>query len=319
MNLSTHGKLPLLGICAGLLVLPPSLGEPRDAPSLGERRDAPLRAPPQQHGPVRAESTAAAPSARPSVRLAAGLLSVDVHDVKLIDLLDDVSRRAGFAVARCAGCDQTISLQLDRLPLAQALTIILQDQSFVLRWKHGAASRAVPQQLWLLPQPQTRQLPPPQGLQLPPPQTRQLPRSAPPAKPGDAREPAAFETLASRPPSALGSGTPDERAQAAADVGQRRDANAVGLLAQALADSDAQVRRAAIESLAEIGGARAAGALGLALRDADARIREAAVNALGDVGGPAAIGLLRQAQRDTTAFVRSAATETLEDLQARDR
>ena len=33
MPLSKHGKLPLLGLCAGLLVLPPSQGQARDGPS----------------------------------------------------------------------------------------------------------------------------------------------------------------------------------------------------------------------------------------------------------------------------------------------
>lgn len=288
MRLMKHCKLPLLGLWASLLVLPPSLGGARD----GTPRE-------QQPSPKRAASNVAPSPTSHFVRLAAGLLSVNVHDVKLVELLDEVSRQAGFAVAPCMACEQRISLRFDRLPLEQGLSIILQDQNFVLRWKYAAAASMVPHRLWILPQPDTLQ----------------PARSAAPAIKSNEREPTAIESQASRLRSALSTGTPEDREQAVAALGRRRDASAVGPLARALADSDAEVRRAAIDSLAEIGGADAAGALGLALRDADPRIREAAVNALGEVGGAKAIALLRQAQGDATAFVRHAASETLEDLQ----
>lgn len=274
MNLSKHCKLPLLGLCAGLLVLPPSPGEARDA------------------------SNVAPPSTSRFVRLAAGSLSVNVHDVKLVELLDEVSRQAGFAVAPCVACEQRISLRFDRLPLEQALSIILQDQNFILKWKHAAAASVRPHKLWILPQPNAMQ-----------------PARLAPSKQTNGDEPASVDSQASRLRSALSTGTPEDREQAAVAMGQRRDASAVGPLARALADSDPEVRRAAIDSLAEIGGADAAGALGPALRDADPRIREAAVNALGDLGGPKAIALLREAQHDAAAFVRQAATETLAELQ----
>lgn len=294
MNPAKHGKPPLFGfLCASLLML---------TPVVGEAGDGPWREP-QQQGPLRAASDAAAQPTRHFVRLAAGSLSVKVVDVALVELLDEVSRQAGFAVAPCMACEQKISLQFDRLPLAQGLSTILQDQNFVLRWKYAAAGSLVPHRLWILPQTDSRQ-------------SAQL---AAPAAQSIGRKQAAIESQASRLRSALSIGAPDDREQAAAAMGQRRDPRAVAPLARALADSDAQVRHAAIESLAEIGGSSATDALALALRDAHPRNREAAVNALGDVGGPRAIALLRQAQTDPTSFVRQAATETLEGLQGASR
>lgn len=261
MTLRTHCLRGLCCLCAGLLVWPPPVQA---------REPAPPRV----------------------VRLAGGLLSVDVRDVRLVELLDELSRQAGFTVASCAPCEQRISLRFDSLPLDQGLALILRGQNFALMWQGTTGAAVLPQKLWLLPQ-----------------------GSASP------RQPAAMaaEPRASHQSAALSLGTPQERAEAAASMARGHQPGAVATLARALADSDRQVRQAAIESLAEIGGSEAIGALGLALRDGDARLREAAVNALGDLGGTQAIALLRQAQHDASPFVRQAASETLVDLQGKKR
>lgn len=141
-------------------------------------------------------------------------------------------------------------------------------------------------------------------------------QAAGPAAPGYAVEPerAVADAQSGRWLVELGNGTPDVREQFAVELGQSRDVRAVPALARALADSNSGVRRAAVESLADIGGADAASALAVALRDSDARNREAAVNALGDIGGPTSIKLLQQALGDVTEFVRLAAADTLEEL-----
>lgn len=282
MNTAKHEPLRGLGLWASLLLML-----------------LPQQAQAQQPAPLLSPSTDAPASTRPVVRLTAGLLSVKAADVKLVELLDDVARQAGFAAVPCEACEQRVSLRFDRLPLEQGLSMILRDQHYVLSWRAAPAGRLVPHRLWVLPQPGTR------------------PSARRPASdvPRSERERAALESHASQLRSALGIGTPDDREQAAAAMGQVRDPRAVAPLARALADSDAHVRRAAIESLAEIGGADAVGALALALRDGEPRLREAAVNALGDLGGPKAMALLRQAQQDATAFVRQAAIETLDELQ----
>lgn len=121
-----------------------------------------------------------------TVRVAAGRLSVNVRDVLLIDLLTEVGRQAGFAVAPCAACAQTVSQKFDRLPLDQALAMILRDQSFVLRWKTTPAGGMVPKHLQVLP---------PAGAQ------------------------AANPQASRRLPAVLSIGTPESREQAVADLG----------------------------------------------------------------------------------------------------
>ncbi len=265
MTFGTYCRRSLCGLCglyASLLVLPP---------------------------PVQAREP---PPAR-RVHLAGGLLSVNVHDVKLVELLDELSRQADFAVASCAPCEQRISLRFDSLPLDQGLALVLRDQNFALMWKVAARATVLPKKLWLLPQVAAS--------------PQQLAAVA-------AVEPRTREPRTSRQPAALSLGTPQERAEAAASMARGRQPGAVVTLTRALADSDRHVRQAAIESLVEIGGSEAIGAVGLALRDGDARLREDAVNALGDLGGPQAMALLRQAQQDASAFVRRAASQTLADL-----
>ena len=258
---------------------------------------------------------AAAPP--PVVHLAGGLLSVNARDAKLVDVLDELSRQGGLGLAPCEACEQRVSLRFDRLPLSEGLALLLRDQNFALRWQAVAGSAGVPRQLWLLPRvPELRSSQAPSEVSQP--ASKQAIRPPPaPARPVAAV--AAAAPRAAMPPLALIVGTPQERAEAAAALARSRAPGTVASLAQALADSDRQVRQMAIESLAEIGGADAVGALALALRDGDARLREAAVNALGDLGGAKAITLLRQAQQDASPFVRQAASETLADLLARKR
>ena len=115
---------------------------------------------------------------------------------------------------------------------------------------------------------------------------------------------------------ALRAGTPSEREQAAADLGQlgRDDHVATPALAAALVDDTVQVRLAAIESLAAIGSVDAALALQMALRDPAPRVREATVDALQEIGGATALALLEQARADPVDYVREAATEAIERL-----
>ncbi len=75
--------------------------------------------------------------------------------------------------------------------------------------------------------------------------------------------------------------------------------NAVAALQSALKDRDANVRRAAAASLAQIG-AEAVPALALGLSDRDYDVRKHVAIALGTVGPPAkaALAALRAASRD---------------------
>ena len=239
------------------------------------------------------------------VLLAGGLLSVDAVAVDVAALLAEVARQAGFEFRSSMAAPDPISLRFDHLPLDKGLLQILSGQSYTLAWidPNAAPGARRPLSLRMLgPQAALDAAPSPIGTAAPSP----IGTTAP-ARPGPA------ELLA-----ALRAGTPPEREQAAADLGQlgrgRGGSVSTQALAVALADGAAPVRLAAIESLAAIGGVDAALALETALRDPAPRVREAAVDALGDVGGSTALALLEHARTEPVHYVRQAAIEAIERL-----
>ena len=88
-------------------------------------------------------------------------------------------------------------------------------------------------------------------------------------------------------------------------------------LIKTLADRDSNVRKAAVDALAELGGEAAIDPLSqAALHDEDPAVRQAAVDALAELGGPAAMEPLVQALSDADTAVSGAAQETLTELGA---
>ncbi len=241
-----------------------------------------------------------------TVRCADGLLSVQVRDIRLAELLDEVAGQCGLTVVWVVALEQRLSVEFHGLTLAQGLGRILRGRSYVLQSTTPLPGKrqvtaASAETLWILPQANEKY----------------STRPSMPATQSTNRFLAeASAHGVSRLVSALSNGSLDDRAQAAVALGKRGHARAVVPLSQALADRNAEVREAAIDSLAEIGGADATRALAVALRDRDPHIREQAVDALGQAGGAVATALLQQALMDETAFVRQAATEMLEQLRS---
>ena len=233
------------------------------------------------------------------VLLAGGLLSVDAVEVDVAALLAEVARQAGFEFRSSMAAPDPISLRFDHLPLDKGLLQILSGQSYTLAW---IDPNAAPGARW------------PLSLRMLGPQAAAL--DAPPGVPSPIGTPAPARPDPAELLAALRAGTPPEREQAAADLAQlgrgRGGSVATQALAAALADGAAQVRLAAIESLATIGGVDAALALETALRDPAPRVREAAVDALGGIGGSTALALLEQARADPVDYVREAAIEAIE-------
>ncbi len=236
------------------------------------------------------------------VVLADGLLSVDAVEVDVAALLAEVARQAGFEFRSSMAAPDPISLRFAHLPLDKGLLQILSGQRYTLTWidPNAAPGARRPLSLWIFGPQAASDAAPRIGTMAP----RPIGTTAP-ARP----EPA--ELLA-----ALRAGTPPEREQAAADLGQlgRDGSVATPALAAALADGAARVRLTAIESLATIGGVDAALALEMALRDPAPRVREAAVDALGEIGGSTSLALLEQARADPVDYVRQAAIEAIERL-----
>jgi HEAT repeats len=237
------------------------------------------------------------------VQLADGLLSVDALEIDVAELLAEIARQAGFEFRSSMAAPDRVSLRFARLPLDQGLLLILSGQSYTLKWSDSNAPPGArqPASLWVF-------------------DLRAETSGRVTATATTEITPDAVELLA-----ALRHGTPQEREQAAADLGQLlplgqadpakragSEATTMRALAAALADSDPQVRLAAIESLGAIGGDAAALALEVALRDLEPRVREAAVDALGDIGAAAALALLKRARADEVDYVREAADEAIE-------
>lgn len=284
LKLRRHFSWPLIGL---VVSLPVALATP------------PVRdMSPPNHGAL------SIVTASNTVRCADGLLSVQVRDVALGELLDEVASQCGIALVRYVALTQKLTLDFQRLPLEKGLRRILRSRSYVLQSapptlgkQPATAARA--QTLWLLPQGNEKYW-------------TQSPISVATSGAKFLADESALDV--SNLESVLSAGNIEDREQAAVALGKRGHARAVAPLSRALADRNADVREAAIASLAEIGGTEAAQALATALRDDDPRMREQAVDALGEVGGQTATGLLHQALTDEVAFVRQAATEMLEQL-----
>ncbi len=105
---------------------------------------------------------------------------------------------------------------------------------------------------------------------------------------------------------------PQMRAQAVADLGRLRGAQAVGDLIQALGDDSRMVREQAVGALVKIGPA-SVGSLIEALHSGDALVWASAVEALGQMG-ESAIGPLIQALGSEDVAVSSGATWALMDI-----
>lgn len=116
----------------------------------------------------------------------------------------------------------------------------------------------------------------------------------------------------------LKSGTAAERAASARILGEIGPAakDAAPALAEALKDSERDVRQNAAQSLGYIGpGAKtAAPALVAALQDKEWQVRRSAAFALGKVGSWDAEQPLKAARKDQVEGVRNAAKQALKDL-----
>lgn len=230
-----------------------------------------------------------------TVQCTDGLLSVQARDVPVTELLNQIAIQCDLSVQWYVTLTDRLSVEFQRLTLAQGLQRILRNRSYLLLAAPSVSGKQPAtlvraETLWILPQGDEKS-----SAQLSMPMTK-----------------TSHSFLADT--AALSNGNSDVRTQAALALGKRGQAQAVAPLSQALADRNVEVREAAIGSLAEIGGADATRALGIALRDRDPHVREQAVDALGQAGGTLATGLLQQALMDEAGFVRQAAIEMLEQL-----
>ena len=262
------------------------------------------------------EPVAAGPG-RLAISVDGGLLTVRALDVSLRDLLEAITLESGLAADLRGPLDERVTLELERLPMRQALRRILENRNFVLRYRGPSSAAGPAGELWVvasgsrgapLPEPVaaykilTHDWP---GLASDDAGTR-LATVSELAAAGDASE-----TLAAV---ALYDADAAVREEAVYGLGTAVGEPGVPMLERALTDPAPRVRRAAVDALADRGGEESAWALAAALDDDDASLREQAVHALGEIGGEAAAALLRQALADEQDFVRQSAAEALAEL-----
>lgn len=78
----------------------------------------------------------------PAVQYVDGRLTADLHDVQLADVLAAVAAQAGLEI-RGQPPSRTISVQLDAVPLAEALPRLLGEQSFALTYDRKGGLKGV--------------------------------------------------------------------------------------------------------------------------------------------------------------------------------
>jgi len=236
------------------------------------------------------------------VRFTDGLLSVDLHEALLADVLVEIAQQSGLVLTGSPFLANKVTVKFDQLPLDSALHLILRGQSYGLFSRRvprsGGDAARVQRELRIFPRHES-------------PRVEDAPvgsdsEHAPPATSNIAALLAVLDTSDD-------SGEKEDAIQALAETG--RPEIVLPMSHRALADEDQGVRLTAVHALATIGGIEAVQALSLALEDEDNGVRKQAVVALGNIGGEQAIELLWfEWARDWSQSVRDAAAVELERL-----
>ena len=248
------------------------------------------------------EATAQPSQSACFIQFSNDLLTVNVQDVPLKELLDEIARQSGLSVVGSGSLDEKITIEFHNLPLDEGMRLILSHHSFALAYAQqtpGERHLNVPK-LWILPKAE-----------------KGYPIKTTVVDVNTRR--GALKDVPTDIPSlqvALMSGDSSEREDAVDALGESQRLEAVAVLRLALEDVDEDVREAAIDALEEIGGDEAAQALAIALEDEDSWVREEAVEALGEIGGETAIGLLEQALADQDESIRETAADILAERTA---
>lgn len=236
-----------------------------------------------------------------------GLLSVDVHEALLGDVLDEIAQQSGLLLKGHRSLADKVTVKFEQLPVEQALHLILRGQSYGMFSRRappsGVGAARVQRELWIFPQHEGPRV-----------------EAAPVESDGEHASSATSDiaALLAVLETSDDAWEKEDAILALAESG-RRDI-VLPMSHRALADEDQSVRLTAVYALATIGGDEAAEALILALEDSDDAVRQQAVEALGEIGGEKATALLHFAwARDRSQSVRDRAAVMLEQLGVRVR
>ena len=227
-----------------------------------------------------------------------GLVTLKVHDVGVRDVLDEIARQSDLTVVSHNPLDGRLSLELERLPLSEALRRIMRDQSYLLYLAQAVtgvrnANHGRQSTLWVFSDGSAND------------------SGHAGAASHSVREiTSAIEVLQSQ----LMSDDIRIRQEAIKGLRRLKSNEAVAPLSVALADEDRKVRVKAIYALAYIGGDDAVAALAATSGDENAWVRAETAYALGTLGGDTAIQVLRHALHDADADVRESAIEAFTEI-----
>ena len=226
------------------------------------------------------------------VELRNDLISLSARNVRLRDVLTEIVRHTDLTVVSRTPLDARLTLELKKLPLAEALARIMRGQSYMLRHASAATvdrmvDNASADTLWVFSDNSTDEI----GYRL-------------------SATSMAIEVLRSQ----LMSDDIRVRQEAIKGLRKLRVNEVVGPLSYALADEDRKVRIKAIYALADIGGNDAVAVLAVALADENAWVRSETAYALGAIGSDTAIPVLKHALYDADSKVRTSAISAFVEI-----
>ncbi len=232
------------------------------------------------------------------VEISNDLVTLRAHNVGLHYVLDEIARRIDLIIVSHVPLDGRVTLELERLPLFEALNRIMRGQSYLLHQAQAAASarhanHGHSSTLWVFSD-----------------------GSANDPGHNQAAGPSSSDTAPSVEVLQSDLMSDDIRIRQEAIKGLRRlkTNEAVAPLSYALADEDKKVRVKAIYALAYIGGDGAVAALAATSGDENAWVRAETAYALGTLGGDTAIQVLKHALHDADSDVRESAIEAFTEI-----
>jgi len=233
-----------------------------------------------------------------NVQMSDDLVTLRAYNVGVRDVLDEIARLSNLIVISHAPLHGRLTLELERLPLFEALRRIMRGQSYVLHQAQAATGARIANHerqstLWVFPD----------GSANDPGYTEAANHSL-----WETRS--AIEVLQSQ----LMSNDIRVRQEAIKGLRRLKVNEVIAPLSYALADEDKKVRVKAIYALADIGGDDAVAALVAASGDENAWVRAETAYALGTLGGDTAIQVLKHALHDSDSDVRETAIEAFTDI-----
>lgn len=226
------------------------------------------------------------------------LVTVTAKDAGVFELVEEIARQSELALVSGNSGDQRISIEFNRLPLREALSLILRHHDFALEtarppWEAPESGYSYSGRLWIF--------------------TR-MAQSDPSDETDDPAFPSKIMATISALRAELASEDANTREAAVDDLGTLDAVEAISPLSFALGDQDEHVRLAAISALADIGGEQAAAALSIAARDQNPGIRGEAIVALANIGHEAGIRILERALDDEDKDIREAAVAAVAEI-----